>query len=263
VTPRALADVACRAVEAAAAVLREARHAPRRIRRKSAVDLVTDADLAAEAAVLAVIRDACPDDAVMTEESGYLDGSSPRRWIVDPLDGTTNFAHGHPHVAVSVAVEVDGEILGGAIADPFRHELFRAARGDGAWLNGVRLAVSTVGSLDQALVATGFPYDRREIPARYLAFVERVLRSCQGIRRGGSAALDLAWLAAGRLDAFWEWKLAPWDVAAGRLLVTEAGGGVTAADGSPHTLVGPSTVASNGLVHADLLHTLAWNGTPP
>lgn len=262
-TARALAEIASRAVEAAAAVLRDTWHAPRRIRHKSEVDLVTDADLAAEAAALAVIRDACPDDAIVTEESGHLDGSSPRRWIVDPLDGTTNFAHGHPHLAVSVAVEVDGEIVAGAVGDPFRRELFRAARGDGAWLNGARLAVSSVGSLDEALVATGFPYDRREAPARYLAFVERVLRACQGIRRAGSAALDLAWLAAGRVDAFWEWKLGPWDVAAGRLLVTEAGGIVTAADGSPHMLAGPSTVASNGLVHADLLRTLAWDGSPP
>jgi myo-inositol-1(or 4)-monophosphatase len=233
------------------------------VRRKAAVDLVTDADLAAEAAALAVIRRACPDDHIVTEESGIHEGRSARRWIVDPLDGTTNFAHGNPHVAVSVAVEVAGSLLVGVVHDPFRGETFHGARGSGAWLEGRRLQVSDVSALDDALVATGFPYDRRTRPERYLAFVERVLGACQGIRRGGSAALDLAWAAAGRLDAFWEWKLAPWDVAAGRVLVEEAGGTVTAADGTPHVLEGPSTVATNGRIHRDFLRLLAWNGRVP
>lgn len=258
-----LTTIACEAAEAAGSVLRAAWASPGRVRRKGAVDLVTDADLAAEAAALDVIRRACPDDAIVTEESGIHEGRGPRRWIVDPLDGTTNFAHRNPHVAVSVAVEMAGTLVAGVVHDPFRGETFRSARGAGAWLNGARLRVSDVSALDDALVATGFPYDRRTRPERYLAFVGRVLEASQGIRRGGSAALDLAWVAAGRFDAFWEWKLAPWDLAAGRILVEEAGGLVTAADGTSHDLGGPSTVATNGRVHPELLRVLAWDGRVP
>jgi myo-inositol-1(or 4)-monophosphatase len=263
VNTTSLANTACEAAEAAGLVLRQAWEGPRRIRRKGAVDLVTDADLAAEAAVLAVIRRAWPSDVIVTEESGVHGGPSTRRWIVDPLDGTTNFAHGNPHVAVSVAVEVDGVPLVGVVHDPFRRETFRGVRGHGAWLGPDPIRVSEVSALDDALVATGFPYDRRARPERYLAFVARVLQVCQGIRRGGSAALDLAWVAAGRLDAFWEWKLEPWDVAAGRVLVREAGGSMTAADGTPHALDGPSTVASNGRLHEEFLRLLAWDGRVP
>lgn len=258
-----LAEIARTAAEAGGQVLRETWAGPRQVQHKGAVDLVTDADLAAEHSVLAVIRSRCPEDTVVTEERGATPGRSERRWIVDPLDGTTNFAHGNPHVGVSVAVEVDGGVLVGVVHDPFRRETFAAIRGRGATVDGRPLRVSAVTTLEDALVATGFPYDRQDRPDRYLSFVARVLGRCQGIRRAGAASLDLAWVAAGRLDAYWEWKLAPWDVAAGALLVTEAGGTVTTVDRQPHALSAPSIAASNGRLHRAFLDLLAWNGHVP
>ena len=247
-----LLDVAISAAEAGARCLLDHWRQPRRIRRKGPVDLVTDADLAAESAVLRVIRAACPDDAITTEESQGIRSIGHRRWLVDPLDGTTNFAHSHPHFAVSVAAADASGVLVAVVHDPLRDEIFRAVRGGGAWLGSSRLRVSATASLDDSLIATGFPYDRRSQPERYLGHVAAALRACQGIRRAGSAALDLAWTAAGRLDAFWEWKLAAWDVAAGSLLVEEAGGRVTTIEGTPHSLEAPSILASNGHVHSEL-----------
>jgi myo-inositol-1(or 4)-monophosphatase len=172
---------------------------------------------------------------------------------VDPLDGTTNFAHRYPHVAVSIALAHHGEVILGVVHDPLRDEQFAAARGAGASLNGRPIRVSDIPTLDRALLATGFPYDRRQRAAFYLRYVERFLQSGQCVRRGGCAALDLCYVACGRLDGFWEWNLKPWDTAAGALIVAEAGGAVSDFAGQPFSPQGPQILASNGDIHGEML----------
>ena len=202
-------------------------------------DLVTDADQASEALILGRLSREVPDHAVLAEESGAVRTGS-YRWFVDPLDGTTNYAHGVPHFCVTLAVEgpVNGgavELLAAATFDPARGECFVAAQGQGATLNGQRLACSPAPSLQRALMSTGFPYDVTQNPEAPLGLFTRIVRQAQGIRRMGSAALDLAYVAAGRYDGFFEFGLKPWDTAAGALLVREAGGVMRAIDGSPWT----------------------------
>ncbi|HZP43024.1 MAG TPA: inositol monophosphatase family protein [Candidatus Binatia bacterium] len=223
---------------------------------KSAVDLVTAVDREAERLIVDAIAAAFPTHGIVAEESPPRPGSDPHRWYVDPIDGTTNFAHGYPHFAVSIGLAREEEMLFGLVYDPMREELFTAVRGGGARLNGAPIGVSAVGRLDDALLGTGFPYDRRERGEFYVAFFLEGLRRAQGVRRTGSAALDLCWLAAGRLDAFWEWKLHPWDVAAARLVVEEAGGRVSDFAGGPHRLSAEETAASNGRLHDALLAML-------
>jgi myo-inositol-1(or 4)-monophosphatase len=235
------------AVEAAWAAVACQRARPSRVDHKGAVDLVTDVDLASEEAIRAVLSRGTPDIPVLGEEGGGA-AEARTRWVVDPLDGTTNFVHGLPHYGPSIALEVDGQPVVGVVIDTHRGDVFRAHRGGGAWLGDQRLRVSGVQSLDGALVATGFPTDRRVRAAFYLERVRWVMERCQGIRRAGSAALDLSWLAAGRVDAFWEYDLARWDIAAGRVIVEEAGGRVSALPGCD---LGdrPSPLATNGHLH--------------
>lgn len=201
------------------------------------LNLVTDADTASEALILAELSRRFPDHAVLAEESG-ASGHGHLTWIVDPLDGTTNYAHGVPHFCVTLAVEgpLDGGgcgLLAGVVFDPVRGECFSAARGHGAYLNGRRLEVSAASSLSRALVCTGFPYDLHERPHLPLSMFTRIVKRAQGVRRMGSAALELAWLAAGRFDGFFEFGLKPWDLAAGALLIEEAGGVIRRIDGAP------------------------------
>ncbi len=200
---------------------------------KGEVDPVTAADREAEAAITELIFRHRPGDRILAEESGASGNSSPRRWVVDPLDGTVNFLHGVPQVAVSIALEVDGEVVIGVVRDVFRGEEFVATRGEGAHRDGTRIKVSDCGELGRSLVSTGFAYDRRDRAAEYTRPVTAVLAVAQGIRRNGSVALDLAWVACGRFDAHWEFNLSPWDVAAGFLLVTEAGGAILGFEGPP------------------------------
>jgi myo-inositol-1(or 4)-monophosphatase len=195
-------------------------------------DLVTDADKASEAALLDFLRQRHPEHAILAEESGAAAGTG-LRWIVDPLDGTTNYAHHVPHFCVSVGVEGPDGILAGAIYNPMLDELFSAARGEGATLNGQPLRASPTTNLRHALMCTGFPYDVHERPEGPVGLFTRFVLRVQGIRRTGSAALDLAYVAAGRFDGFFEFGLKPWDVAAGSLLVKEAGGEMTRIDGAP------------------------------
>jgi len=194
---------------------------------------VTEADREAEDAIISLISKHRPDDGIVAEEGTSEEGISSRRWLIDPLDGTVNFLHGFPHVSVSVAVEDDDGGLAGVVRDVFRGEEFTADRGGGADLDGEPMRVTGCSDLTNALVATGFSYDRHEKGPEYGRVLGEMLRHVGGIRRGGSAALDLAWVACGRLDGFWEVRLGPWDVAAGFLLVTEAGGAVSALDGGP------------------------------
>ena len=204
----------------------------RTVEYKGRIDLVTDADKAAEAELIGYVHRRFPDHTILSEESG-LESRGELRWFIDPLDGTTNYSHRVPHFCVSVAAQGAGELLAGAIYDPLRNELFSAARGQGATLNGSPLRVSSVQSLDRALLCTGFPYDVRERPEVPLGLFNRLIRHAQGVRRIGSAALDLAYVAAGRFDGFFEFGLKPWDIAAGALLVMEAGGTMRRVDGEP------------------------------
>jgi myo-inositol-1(or 4)-monophosphatase len=218
---------------------------------KGRFDPVTAIDHASEAAVLAVIDSHRPEDPVMAEESGG-EQHPGRHWIVDPLDGTVNFVHGIPQVCVSVALYEGSRGLVGVVYDPLRDELFTAAAGEGARLNGHVISVSATATLERAVVATGFPYDH-DVKAEELSVVLReVLRQVNGIRRFGSAALDLAWVAAGRLDAYWELGIAPWDGAAGLILVREAGGTVTDPLGRDSTPSMGLVVAANRALHHDL-----------
>ena len=254
--------VAREAVAAAAAHLRVAVGQPQRIEHKGAIDLVTETDRAVEALIGERLRRAFPDHLVVGEEASA--GGRPARppadrwaWYLDPLDGTTNFAHGHPHFAVSLALARGAELQVALVADPLRDETFSAVRGGGATCNGAPIRVSTAATLEGALLATGTPYDRRERADLYLGVIRDFMLRSQGIRRAGSAALDLCWVACGRVDAYWEWRLGPWDVAAGALVVREAGGTVSDFGGAAHDVFGTETLASNGRLHDAMLAVLA------
>lgn len=232
------------------------------IETKSAtIDLVTEVDRACEALIVEGIAAAHPEDAILAEEGQGTTASGDAapggyRWIVDPLDGTTNFAHGFPRFCVSIGVERAEERVLGVVYDPLLDEAFEAVRGGGAWLGARRLAVTPEARLDRALVATGFAYDVHHSDDDNLASFARVVKSARGIRRDGSAALDLCYVAAGRLDAYWEAKLKPWDVAAGLLILEEAGGRASDFRGGPIDGSGREVVASNGPVHEALLALL-------
>ncbi|MBF6567504.1 MAG: inositol monophosphatase [Candidatus Binataceae bacterium] len=231
------------------------------VMRKAAnpINLVTEADHEAEAAVIAILQRAFPSHAILAEESGASFHGSEHRWIIDPLDGTTNFAHGYPQFCVSIAYERRGRVQVGVIFDALKKECFVARRGKGARLNGHTIRVSGTDTLGASLLGTGFPYDRRERRRFYLAFWEAFMMRVQGVRRTGSAALDLAYVACGRVEGFWEFGLRPWDVAAGALIVEEAGGRVTNMDESALDLEGGRIVASNSHVHRAMLDTIAEN----
>lgn len=247
--------IAIEAARAAGQIQRDRFRTEFEVRHKGAVDLVTEVDLACEESIRAVLARRAPGTAVLGEEEGAASGIAGDRWIVDPLDGTTNYAHGYPVYCVSVAWEEAGRVAVGVIYDPSREELFEAVRGEGARLNGDSIHASRTRDLSNALLATGFPYDRRTNPRNYEAF-RNLTQLTQGVRRDGSAALDLAYVACGRLDGFWEPGLEPWDLAAGCLLVEEAGGIVTGTRGEPFTPYDSDVAASNGSLHEALLRAL-------
>lgn len=224
------------------------------IEYKGLINLVTEADHAAEQCVIDCIRSQYPAHGFLAEERGRVEqGSSPYVWIIDPLDGTTNFAHGFPAYCVSIGLEYKGECIAGVVYDPTREELFSATRGGGARLNGRPIQVSRTAILDQALLVTGFAYDIRDTPQNNLDHFVRFALRAQGIRRTGSAALDLCYVAAARFDGFWEVKLNPWDMAAGSIILKEAGGQITNFRGDTHSLYGQELVASNSLIHGAML----------
>ncbi len=253
--------VAVRAARAAADIVQTGFFQPLDTELKGSVDPVTQIDRAAESAIRTVIASHFPDDEILGEEEGGGDWRSGRVWIVDPLDGTVNYVHRIPQVAVSVALWEDGAPLVGVIIDVARNDEYVAVAGDGSSLNGESIRVSDTQRLEDSLVVTGFPYDRREHARAYLAVVEAVMERSQGTRRLGAAALDLAWVASGQFDAYWEhgggYGVKPWDVAAGALLVTEAGGTFTDHEGTTNTLEAAAFVASNGAVHEDLRSIVA------
>ena len=229
------------------------------VQHKGEIDLVTESDLAAERLIVERIRSYYPRHDILAEESGTSAhegaGESAYKWIIDPLDGTTNYAHGYPCFCVSIALEEEGELVIGVIYDPTRDELFAAERGGGATLNGRRIRVSETSDLNEALLCTGYPYDVRGRGNFAHNFTNFIMHA-QSVRRDGSAALDLAYVACGRFDGFWEEGLRPWDVAAGVVLIKEAGGHVSRYDNTPFDIYTPPIMASNGLVHEAMMRVL-------
>jgi myo-inositol-1(or 4)-monophosphatase len=230
--------------------------AAERIDRKSPINLVTEIDEEAERMIVAGLRRAFPEHEIVAEESAPERPGEGPCWFIDPIDGTTNFVHGLPHCAVSIGFADDGAMQAAVVHDPCKDETFTARRGSGAHLNGRPIHVSDCESIGDSLVVTGFPYDRREHLSFYLAYFEKFLNTCRDLRRYGSASLDLCYVAAGRFDGFWEWKLAPWDTAAGWLVVEEAGGRVSDFDGSQYDPWLPRVLATNGRFHEQMLDVL-------
>jgi myo-inositol-1(or 4)-monophosphatase len=230
------------------------------IERKNPINLVTDADHAAEQCIIDHIQRHFPTHRTLAEERG-MDAPvpSPYRWIIDPLDGTTNFAHGFPLYTVSIGVECESKLVVGVVYDPTRDEMFTATVGRGAFLNAQRITVSQTPILEEALLVTGFSYDIRDSPNNNLDHFGRFALKAQGIRRTGTAALDLCYVASGRFDGFWEVKLSPWDMAGGALIVREAGGRITDLRGNAHTIYQPELVATNGKIHGEVLAVIGEN----
>ncbi len=229
-------------------------------KNKSRINLVTWVDQAADALIRKIILQRFPTHDLLTEESVPTHKDSAFKWIIDPLDGTTNYAHGFPQVGVSIGLEVQGRVVLGGVYDPFRDELFWAEKGKGAFLQHKgktrRLRVSSAPRLTKSLLLTGFPYDRHIHADLYLSYVRAFLVYIQGIRRAGAAALDLCWVAAGRVDGYWEWRLKPWDCAAGKIIVEEAGGRLSDFSGKPYSIYGQQTLATNGKIHREMLSVM-------
>ncbi len=247
-------DVAITAAHRAGGLLRM--HFERGVQahtKSTPFDVVTEADKASETTIVAELTKAFPSHRILSEEGGGNHAESEYVWLVDPIDGTTNFAHGHPQFCVSIALQYAGRTVVGVVYNVMRDELFTAERGAGAWLNGRPIRVSCTPTLTHSLLGTGFPYDRQSDPQNNLDQFGDLLLRAQGVLHGGSAAIDLATLAAGQLDGYWEFKLKPWDLAAGAILVDEAGGSVTSPQGSALDLWTGNVVASNGHIHGEML----------
>jgi myo-inositol-1(or 4)-monophosphatase len=249
--------LATRAAHAAGEFLRGGFGKPCAVYRKGPADLVTEMDLRAQETIFAILDQGAREIEIIGEESaGRLPGDDRPYWLVDPLDGTTNYIRHYPSFAVSIALVREGEVVLGVVFNPVSGELYRATRGGGASVNGRELRVSSTSALHDSLLGSGFPYDAWTAPDNNGAAWCRLLRCAISLRCDGSAALDLCHVAAGRFDAYWEVGLAPWDLAAGSLIVAEAGGRVTASDGSGFSVVGSTIVASNGHIHHELLGAL-------
>jgi myo-inositol-1(or 4)-monophosphatase len=226
------------------------------IRHKGEINLVTEVDIACQAKIIELIKERFPEDEIIAEEKDNSYTGRENRWIVDPLDGTTNYAHGYPFFCTSIAYEEKGEVTLGVVYNPIFDELFVAGKGEGAYLNGRQIRVSPIGDLKKALLSTGFPYDLATNPHNNIDHFVHFLYAAQAVRRDGSAALNLSYVACGRFDGFWELKLNPWDVAAGLLIVREAGGVITGFKGEEYSIYGDEIVASNGMIHEKILDVL-------
>jgi myo-inositol-1(or 4)-monophosphatase len=231
------------------------------VKEKAANDFVSEVDHEAEQAIIRTLREAYPDHSILAEESG-ASGKSEYQWIIDPLDGTTNFLHGFPQYSVAIALAHRGVVTQGVIYDPTRNDLFTATRGRGAYLNDQRMRVSKRAHLASGLIGTGFPFRQVEHIDVYLAILRDMMKGSAGVRRAGSATLDLAYVAAGRLDAFWEFGLAPWDMAAGALMIAEAGGLVSDLAGESRYLETGNIVSGNPKIFVELLHAISRHLTP-
>lgn len=248
-----LKDFAVDLAHQAGALLMEKFDQSIEIHYKGDINLVTEADNMSENLIITAIRQNFPDHGILSEESPAILGGSSMRWIIDPLDGTTNYAHGYPVFCVSIALEKEGRIVLGVVYDPTRQETFVALRGEGAYLNDKRLAVSKTPDLNRSLLSTGFPYDIRESKENNLNYFNMMVKEVQAVRRAGAAALDMAYVAAGRFDGFWELKLQPWDMAAACLMIEEAGGKITDMLNKPWNLLSPQILVSNGRIHEQMI----------
>lgn len=254
--------IAIQAAEAGGEVLLQHFGRLTQVEEKHLGGLVTEADKDSEKTIVEAIRSTFPKHDILAEENVYAPENSPYKWIIDPLDGTTNFAHSFPWFAISIALEVEGELTLGVVYNPVLREVFFAEKGQGAFLNDQPIRVSKTESLDQSLLGTGFPYDRKISQVNNYDHFINFQQAAQACRRPGAAALDLASVAAGRFDGYWEMKLKPWDVAAGKLLVEEAGGTVTDFKGNQCDIYGSETLASNGQIHDAMLDLLSRGATP-
>ena len=226
------------------------------ITKKGDIDLVTEADFNAEKAIIEIIHRNFPHDNILSEEAGNRGQASNRTWIIDPLDGTTNFVHGFPFFAVSIGLEIEQEMALGVVFNPYLDELFEAAKGSGAFLNKSPIHVSQTPVLGEALLATGFPYSIQKDPKKVIRLFEKMIVLTQGVRRPGSAAIDMCYVAAGRFDGFWEQDLKPWDTAAGTIIVKEAGGELSDYMGAPYTPYMKTVVAGNPNIHEAMIGVL-------
>jgi myo-inositol-1(or 4)-monophosphatase len=245
-------DIALRAGE----LLREMAKDRHQVTLKGDIDLVTEVDVKSEALIVQEIRRRYPDHGILAEESGADREDAEYLWIVDPLDGTTNYAHGFPIYAVSIGLERRGEVIAGVVYDPNLDELFTAEKGSGAFLNGEPIHVSPVDQLDKSLLATGFPYYYREEPEKILRLFTEFSLCSQGIRRAGAAAIDFVALACGRFDGYWEYGIKPWDMAAGSLIASEAGARLSNIEGGDFDIRVPQVLASNGLIHEQMMEII-------
>lgn len=248
--------LAVEAAKKAGRILKDNLEKGKAVEFKGAIDLVTEVDRLSENFIKGEIERAFPGHGILAEESPEKIKESPYKWLVDPLDGTTNFSHGFPFFCVSIAFEERGKVTVGVVYDPMMDEIFTAEEGQGAFLNGERIRVSATDSLDRSLLATGFPYDLRSSNENNIDHFTSFSIKAQAIRRAGSAALDLCYTASGRFDGYWEMKLRPWDVAAGALIAAEAGGKLTDFRGGPFSIYGKECLASNGLVHGRMVRIL-------
>jgi myo-inositol-1(or 4)-monophosphatase len=250
-------DVAMKAAKEAGVIQMNYFGKPQSVTYKGEYDPVTEVDKLCDHAIQKIIRQTFPDHDILTEESPFKEKGSKWRWIIDPIDGTTNYARGFPFFSVSIGLENDGELTIGVVYHPILDELFIAEKGKGAFLNGKRISVSQTDRLKRSFLATGFPYDVQRNPDLYLPYLRQFIRQSLAVRRPGSAAIDLCYVAAGRFDGFWELSLKPWDMAAGILLIMEAGGAVTGPEGRPFDIYSEGLlVASNGLIHQQMLQAI-------
>ncbi len=249
-------NIAKETIFRAGKILRENYGKKLNVKFKGEVDLVTEVDHKSERSIVTMINSTFPDHQIIGEEGTDIESTSQYRWFIDPLDGTTNYAHGFPCFAISIAVEDSGRIVVGVVYDPLRDECFTAIEGKGAYLNDQPISVSDTDRLEKALLATGFPYERKKAVDKYIQPFRNFLLHAQEIRRAGAASIDLCYVAAGRLDGFWESKLHPWDIAAGALIVREAGGKMSDFKGNQFSIYGEETLASNGKIHEEMVGVL-------
>ena len=255
-------NFAIRVAQEAGRLLRDRVGTKIEVAHKGAINIVTDVDIASERLIREAIATQYPRHQVLAEEGGLAESRSEYRWVIDPLDGTTNYAHGYPVFCVSIALEYQEETILGVVYDPMRDELFTAERGGGATLNHRPIRVSSTDSLMQSMLSTGFPYDIRTSTLTNLDHWANFAMNAQALRRDGAAAIDLCYTACGRFDGFWELNLSPWDMAAGALIVTEAGGRVTDFSGGEFSIYKPEIIASNGLIHDRMVEVIAMGKKP-
>lgn len=247
-----LLQTALLAVQAAGQYIFESIDKVLEINYKGRANIVTQVDRGSEDIIISVIKEKFPDHSIMAEERPAINTTSDYKWIIDPLDGTTNYIHGFPIFSISIALALRNEVILGVVYDPIKYELYSAIKNFGAYLNKKKIRVSTVKKLTTALVATGFPYEVRENFFLNMKIFQNMYKNTQGVRRAGSAALDLCYVACGRLDGFWEFELNPWDIAAGALIVKEAGGLITNTENNPYCLEDKHIIASNQLIHSEI-----------